>query len=111
MQGDFFVALSVADAAKLVEDAVVRGSITGECIDSYPLKTPNGGSCTVLVFEKHYYRAGNRLTLTVVLDDFTQKTRVHCIGGGGGEGLFRFDWGASESFASVAFRALEQYRI
>ncbi len=27
-------------------------------------------------------------------------TRVHCVsGGGGGEGLFRFDWGgASESF-------------
>lgn len=47
----------------------------------------------VAVYEKHYYRAGNRLTLTVVLDDFTGRTRVHCISGGGGEGLFRFDWG------------------
>ena len=54
---------------------------------------------------------GNRLTLTVVLDDFTGRTRVHCISGGGGEGLFRFDWGAAESFEGVVHDALSHYRL
>ena len=67
----------------------------------------------VLVYEKHYWRAGNRLTLTVVLDDFagTDVTQVHCAGGGGGEGLFRFDWGAAGSFEDAVHRALEAYRL
>ena len=72
---------------------------------------PGGGTCVVAVYEKHYYRAGNRLTLTVVLDDFTGRTRVHCISGGGGEGLFRFDWGAAESFEGVVHDALSHYRL
>ena len=72
---------------------------------------PQGGTCVVAVYEKHYYRAGNRLTLTVILDDLTGQTRVHCISGGGGEGLFRFDWGAADSFENVVHDALDAYRI
>ena len=33
------------------------------------------------------------------------------LGGGGGEGLFRFDWGASYSFQEAAAKALMPYRI
>lgn len=107
----FFVSLPASHAAQMIEDAVVNGSITGECIDSYSIAAPNGGTCLVLVFEKHYYRAGNRLTLTVVIDDFDRATRVHCISGGGGEGLLRFDWGAADSFAAAAKEALSGYRL
>ena len=85
--------------------------LTGEEIDAYAITHPSGGRCIVLVFEKHYYRAGNRLTLTVTLDDFTGRTRVHCASGGGGEGLFRFDWGAAESFEGVVHDALGPYRL
>lgn len=105
------VALNIQKTLEVIDNAVVNGSITGECIDSYKLAVPNGGNCVVLVYEKHYYRAGNRLTLTVVIDDFEGKTRVHCVSGGGGEGLFRFDWGAAESFSSVVWDALAEYRI
>lgn len=111
MGDTFHVSLSLQNAAERIDEAVVRGSLTGERIDSYRLAAPNGGNCMVLVYEKHYYRAGNRLTLTVVLDDFGGATRVHCIGGGGGEGLLRFDWGAAESFTSVAADALRDCRI
>ena len=48
---------------------------------------------------------------TVTLDDFTGRTRVHCASGGGGEGLFRFDWGAAESFEGVVHDALGPYRL
>lgn len=46
----------------------------------------------MMVFEKHYYRAGNRLTLTVIINNLEDITRVHYISGGGGQGLFTFDW-------------------
>lgn len=111
MDNTFRVSLDPESTARRIDDAVVRGSITGERIDSYRLAAPGGGTCLVLVYEKHYYRAGNRLTLTVVLDDFGGATRVHCVGGGGGEGLLRFDWGAAESFADVVRNALRDCRV
>ena len=104
----YFVSLTLGDCVEQVRSAVFD-SVTGEEIDTYAVTHPGGGRCVVLVFEKHYYRAGNRLTLTVTLDDFTGKTRVHCASGGGGEGLFRFDWGASESFEGVVHGALSGY--
>jgi len=110
MNNTFFVSLDVQSTVRLINDAVVRGSITGECIDHYGVAAPGGGGFVVLVFEKHYYRAGNRLTLTVTIDDLEGRTRVHSVGGGGGEGLFRFDWGAAKSFANVVADTLEPYR-
>jgi len=50
------------------------------------------------------------LTLTVVIDDLTGRTRVHSVSGGGGEGLFRFDWGASK-ISGVVAGALALYRV
>lgn len=105
---DYFVTLTLEGCEQLVHRTVLD-SITGTCIDRYEALHPAGGRCVVLVYEKHYYRAGNRLTLTVTLDDFTGRTRVHCASGGGGEGLFRFDWGASESFEQVVHDALRSY--
>jgi len=106
----YFVSLDLDSCAKRIHEAVTN-SITGELIDHYVVSHPEGGRCVVAVYEKHYYRAGNRLTLTVILDNFTGKTRVHCISGGGGEGLFRFDWGASQSFEDVVHKALSSYRL
>ncbi|WP_313162580.1 DUF6054 family protein [Sedimentibacter sp.] len=38
-------------------------------------------------------------------------TKVHCISGGGGEGFFRFDWGAAESFEYCVENALSKYKM
>ena len=111
MDNTFFVSLTPAQAAQVIDDAVLNGSITGEKIDDYTQYTPDGRFFHVAVYEKHYWRASNRLTLTVILDNFMGSTRVHCIGGGGGEGLFRFDWGASDSFQDTVVKALAAYRI
>ncbi len=111
MADTFYVSLSVPQAAQILDDAVVRGSVTGEILDAYGAGAPGGGGFITRVYEKHYIRAGNRLTLTVVLDDFTGRTRVHCVGGGGGQGLINFDWGAASSFSNVAANALAAYRI
>lgn len=108
---DFRVNLDPEQAAEIINQEIIDGSITGELIDSHIVHGENGKLCIVSVYEKHYYRAGNRLTLTVIIDNMEGVTRVHSISGGGGKGLLRFDWGASESFEICVEYALEQYRI
>ncbi|MDI9496080.1 MAG: DUF6054 family protein [Bacillota bacterium] len=108
---DFQVNLQPEEAAELINHGIVEGSITGVLIDKYLVHGDDGKLCIVSVYEKHYYRAGNRLTLTAVIDNMEGATRVHCVSGGGGEGLFRFDWGASESFEYCVEDALAQYKI
>lgn len=108
---DLTLSISPAQAIRLLDDGVVRGSITGERVDTYVVHGDQGRSCVVAVYEKHYYRAGNRLTLTVTVDDLNGQTRLHAVGAGGGEGLFRFDWGASESFGSCPREILRDYII
>ena len=110
MEQSYFVSLDLDQCQDRVFQAVTD-SITGTLIGSHTVESADGCRCVVDVYEKHYYRAGNRLTLTVILDDFTGRTRVRCIGGGGGEGLFRFDWGASESFEDVVHQALAEFRV
>lgn len=108
---DFYVSVSPDEAIDLVDNAVINGSITGQKIDEYVSDMGNGTKLTVSVYEKHYYRAGNRLTLTVVADNLRGATHIHTISGGGGQGLFRFDWGASGSFEDTVMGALYQYVI
>jgi hypothetical protein len=110
MNETYFVSLDINGAARAVYDAVIGGSVTGELIDSYTIES-RCGVCIVQVFEKHYIRAGNWLTLTAVTDNLSGATRVHCASGGGGEGLFNFDWGASDSFTDSVLRALQPYMI
>ena len=110
MEQSYFVSLDLLACQDVIFQAVTD-SVTGTLIGTHTVASADGGTCTVDVYEKHYYRAGNRLTLTVILDDFTGRTRVRCIGGGGGEGLFRFDWGASESFEDVVHQALAEFRV
>ena len=111
MANCMLVSLSLEQATDILNNAIINGSMTGECADSYDLAAPGNTRCRVLVYEKHYYRAGNRLTLTVTLDNFTGPTRICCVGGGGGEGFFSFDWGAADSFAQSAIKALRPYQI
>ena len=107
-----YVSKDPATAADLISRYIVGGSISGELLDDYVLQHGESGYCRVMVFEKYYYRVSNRLTLTVAIDNFEGRTSVHCVSGGGGQGvLFRFDWGSSSSFARSAYHALQNYII
>lgn len=108
---EFLVRISPREAVALVDKEIVGGSITGVKIDEHICTADNSREVIVTVYEKHYYRANNRLTLTLIVDSFGGLTRVHAIGGGGGSGFFRFDWGASSSFADVVERALQEYKV
>lgn len=108
---DVKVSLDPARATDMIHTSIVNGSFTGELIDHHTVRGTDGTLCVVSVYEKHYYRAGNRLTLTVIVDNMSGVTRVHSISGGGGEGFFRFDWGASGNFENCVTDALSAYRI
>ncbi len=111
MAQNIFVSLPPYEAAERIHQTIIGGSVTGEAIDRCQLNGQGGTVCLVSVYEKHYWRAGNRLTLTVTVDNLQGPTRIHLVSGGGGEGLFRFDWGASKSFESSILEVLGPYRI
>ncbi len=106
---EFFVSLSVADAADRIANEIVNNTGSGELVDQHILHQPNG-DCRIMVFERYYWRSSNRATLTVTVDNFSGRTRVHSVGSGGGQGaIFRFDWGASSSFAGIPQKALADF--
>ncbi len=108
---NLYVSISPQEAEELITNTIVNGSITGELIDKYIKDSGNGTSVTVLVYEKHYFRAENRLTLTIVIDNIDGQTHIHAIGAGGGQGLLRFDYGAAESFEDCIYDAIYKYII
>lgn len=105
------VSVGVDEAIDIIHKEIVGGSFTGVLIDRYEIMSSNNKKCIVLIYEKHYYRAGNRLTLTIVIDEFEEKTRIHCKGGGGGKNLWNVDWGAAIDFEESVVRILDIYRI
>ena len=81
--GTIIVNLTIDEVIELLNEKIVEGSFTGELLDTYQVGGSQGLKTVVLVYEKHYHRAGNRLTLTVTIDNYDNTTRVHYIGGGG----------------------------
>ncbi len=108
---NLYVSISPKEVAKLLTDTIINNSIKVELIDEYITDTGNDTMVIVQVYEKHYIRAENRLTLTVVIDDITGKTHIHAISGGGGKGLLRADYGAAESFEDCIYDAIYKYII
>ena len=107
----FFVSLSLPEAAEIIRKQVEDESVTGELLDDYTVST-EVGVLRNLIFEKWFYRVGNRLVMTVTLDDLTGRTRIHVVSGGGGESVWwKFDWFAGESFADEPYNAMENYLI
>ena len=111
MENTIRASIDIDKAANLIENGILHSSLTGEMIDYYEVSAQNDIKCIVMIFERHYLRAGNRLTLTVTLDNINGVTRIHYVGGGGGEGFFKFDWGAAESFGELIPKILDEFII
>lgn len=99
---NFKVNLSLKDTISELDSGIVRESVTGERIDYHVIIGNEDNGAILLVYEKYFYRVGNRITLTIVVDNLNGQTKVHSIGGGAAQGMFfKFDWGASEDFTSL----------
>ena len=109
---DFNVSISPSAAMNIITDYILNSSSSGEIIDSYSIPCNDGKECCFAVIEKYYHRAGNRLTLSIVISDIAGATHVHAVAGGAGQGaFFKFSWYAEEDFSEAAEKALKNYMI
>lgn len=61
----------------------------------------------MFVYEKFYYRASNRASLSILVTGNTNESRVECISSGAGQGwFFKFSWGADKNFVNGLRRIL-----
>lgn len=105
---NFKVNLTLRDTISKLDDGILKESATGEKIDYHVITGNEDEGAVLLVYEKYFARVGNRITLTIVVDNLDSSTKIHSIGGGAAQGmLFKFDWGASENFASLPRKILE----
>jgi hypothetical protein len=108
---EIFVSITPIKASNKVEQAIVNGSISGTLIDRYH-RSIGDREIIVLVLEKFYFRSNNRGSMTVTIDNFEAETKVHAAASGTGSGaIFRFDWGAGNSFINSVLDTLEPYKV
>lgn len=99
---NFKVNLSLRDAISKLDAGIIRQSVTGERIDYHVITGDEDNGAILIVYEKYFQRVGNRITLTVVIDNLDGQTKIHSVGGGAAQGMFlKFDWGSSKSFTSL----------
>ena len=91
----------ISEIAGLLEKGVTESGITCELIDT-AVRKAGEGTALLLVFEKYYMRSSNRASLSIMLTQDGETIYVDAISAGGGQGaLFRFSWGAEESFVGI----------
>jgi len=95
--------------AELLTQEILNSGISCELVDSI-YRAAGSMGIYVMVFEKYYWRAGNRASLTVVVSGEGERVFVDAIGSGGGQGpIFKFSWGAEEDFVALVGDILAKY--
>ena len=66
----------------------------------------------LMVFEKYYARASNRVSLTITVSSDGDTIFVDAISSGGGQGpFFKCSWGAEEDFVAIVQTILHQHNF
>ncbi|MDR1631071.1 MAG: DUF6054 family protein [Oscillospiraceae bacterium] len=98
--------LGAVETANRVMEGVLASGVSCELVDSV-VRNLGGISVYIMVFEKYYMRASNRASLTVVVTGDAYSSSVDAIGSGGGQGaVFKFSYGAENSFVSTVEQVL-----
>ncbi len=100
---------SAGDIASILRDGIQSSGLSCELIESVT-RSVGGANIYVMVFEKYYWRASNRASLTVVVSGEGGEVWVDAIGSGGGQGpIFRLSWGAEDSFVGTVENILRPH--
>ncbi len=104
----FKVSITPAEALELVKQ---HHSAQGtELIHQELYDIGEGRAIGTLIFQKYYFRAGNRAALVVIADNLKGFSEVRSIATGSSQGvIFDFDWGAADSFANSTREILKEY--
>ena len=92
---------TVEEITALLKERIPECGLTCELVDCI-----SRGGAELMVFEKHYYRAGNALSLTVMVSSADGLVIVDAVGAGAKAGILDFTWGAEEDFAFEANKVL-----
>ena len=88
---------TVTEISELLKEKIPECGLSCELVDSV-----SRGGVELLIFEKHYYRAGNFLSLTLMVSADGDSVVVDSISSGAREGILSVTWGAEEDFAMEA---------
>lgn len=106
----FDVNLTLDETIKMLDSEIIKGTIT-EKIDFHEIHSESKTKAVVMVYGKRYFRASNRLTLTVCVEELTDKTHIHVIGIGGMERSCSVEGEAIAKFTSLPRRILDKYIV
>jgi len=106
-QLNFNISLTPREAYNLLQDFESAELVYDD------FKSPGEGKyIAIMIFEKYYFRAENRASLTVIIDNFHDITSVTAIASGSSQGfIFNFDWGAADNFAENVRKFFRDYII
>ncbi len=94
--------------AELLTYEIQNSGLSCELVDSIYRSAGNAG-IYVMVFEKYYWRASNRASLTVVVSGEGDSVYVDAVSSGGGQGpVFKFSWGAEKDFIGIVAKILSR---
>lgn len=93
---------TVAEISAVLKERIPECGLTCEMVDCV-----SRGGTELMIFEKHYYRAGNFLTLTLMVSADGEGVIVDSLASGAREGIFDITWGAEEDFAEEAIEILQ----
>jgi hypothetical protein len=91
-----------------LQEELLNSALSIELVDSqeYLVGDAHVG---LYVYDKYYWRAGNRASLSVSVVENEGRITVCAIGSGGGQGaFFRFSWGAESDFAETVGAVLDR---
>ena len=106
----FDVKLTLDETISRLDSEIIKGTIT-EKIDFHEIHSECKNKAVVMVYGKRYFRASNRLTLTLCIEELQDKTHVHVIGIGGMERTGSGEGEAMRKVTSLPRRRLEEYRV
>lgn len=106
----FDVKLSLDETIKKLDSEIIQGTIT-EKIDFHEIHSECKNKAVVIVYGKRYFRAGNRLTLTLCIEELKDRTHIHVISISGIEVGASDDGEVSRKFTSFPRKILEEYII
>lgn len=92
-----------------MEECILRSADSMNLVDSSTMILGDT-QVAVRVYDKYFFRNGNRASLTLTVAGKGDDLRVSAIGAGGGSGIvFNFSLGAETAMVDVVKSAVEDY--
>ena len=103
------VNLSVEQAVNLIEKGNLGASFVIREIRN--IRFSENKNCVVIIAEKYFYMVKGYVSVTIIIDNAGENTRIQICASGGGEGIIGFEYGREEKFENEIIDVFEKYII